>query len=55
MWLGFCSVLVLPSPKSKAHEAMVPVEASVKATGRGAGPAVGLALKAATGGARPSR
>ena len=48
MWLGLCSVLVPPSPKPQAQEAMVPVEASVKATIRGAGPAVGLAAKAAT-------
>ncbi len=50
MWLGLCAVLVLPSPKSQAQEAMVPVEASVKATVRGAGPDVGVALKAALGG-----
>ncbi len=42
-------MLVPPSPKSQAHDAMVPVEASVKVTAKGAGPVVGLALNAATG------
>ncbi len=50
MWLGCCAVLLSPSPKSQVQEAMVPVELLVKATVRGAGPAVGLALKAAPGG-----
>ncbi len=50
MWLGLCAVLVLPSPKSQVREVMLPVEASVKATGRGAAPDVGVALKAAPGG-----
>ncbi len=50
MWVGLCSVLVLPSPKSQVRNVMLPAVVSVKATVRGAGPAVGLALKAATGG-----
>ncbi len=49
MWLGLGSVLVPPSPNSQAQAAMVPVEASVKATVRGADPEVTSALKAATG------
>ncbi len=50
MWLGCCAVLLSPSPKFQVHEALVPVEESVKATDKGAGPAVGVALKAAPGG-----
>ncbi len=49
MWLGLCAVLVPPSPKSQLHEAMEPVEVSLKVTVRGAGPEVTSALKAATG------
>jgi len=41
--------LVLQSPKSQDREVMLPVEASVKVTIRGAGPKVGLALKFAVG------
>ena len=42
-------MLVPPSPKSHAQDVTLPVEASVKATGRGAVPVVTSALKAATG------
>ncbi len=50
VWVGLCAVLVPPSPNFQAQAAMVPVEASVKATIKGAGPEVTSALKAATGG-----
>ena len=42
-------MLLPPSPKSQVRDVTLPVEVSVKATVRGAGPAMGLALKAATG------
>ena len=47
--MGWRSVLVLPLPKFQAHVVMLPVEVSVKVTAKGAGPLVGVALKAATG------
>jgi uncharacterized membrane protein len=50
VWLGFCSVELAPSPKAHA-KAVVPVQwvavaVAVKATTRGATPAVGIALAA---------
>ena len=51
MWLGFCSVEVLPSPKVHDQEAGAPVEVSVKLTDSGDTPVVGLAVNAATGAA----
>ena len=40
VWLGFCAVLVAPSPKFHCHEVGVPVDVSVNATARpGAGKA----------------
>jgi len=36
VWLGFCAVDVLASPKSQAHDVGVPVEVSVNCTASGA-------------------
>jgi hypothetical protein len=33
VWLGFCSVDVVPSPKFHDHDVGVPVEVSVNCTG----------------------
>ena len=49
VWLGFWSVLVVPSPKFQDQLVGVPVEESVKFTASGAVPLLGLALKLATG------
>jgi hypothetical protein len=50
MWVGLCSVEVLPSPKSHSQEVTTPLEVSVKDTVNGAHPAVGTeVLKLATG------
>ncbi len=42
-------MLVPPSPKLQDQAVMLPVEISVKATGRGAVPERGVAVKLATG------
>ena len=54
MWLGFreVEVFALPepgSPKFQLQEVGLPVEVSVKATGSGADPLVGVAVKDAAG------
>ena len=52
MWLGFCSVETVPSPKVQDQAVMAsPVDWSVNRTARGAPPEVGVALKPAAGGA----
>jgi hypothetical protein len=48
---GVFRVLVVPSPKSHAHVATVPVVEFVKVTLNGAEPLVGLIVKFGTGGA----
>jgi hypothetical protein len=48
---GFWAVLVVPSPKSHAQVAIVPVEEFVNATLNGAVPLVGVIVKFASGGA----
>ncbi len=47
MWDGLFAVLVVPSPKLHSRLVIVPVEASVKLTARGAVPLVGVAVKPA--------
>ena len=49
VWLGLCSVDVLPSPKSQLHEVISPVEASVNAVVTGAVPLKGVPEKSAAG------
>ena len=51
MWLGLGSVDVPPSPNVHDHEVGEPVDWSVKVTGSGATPEVGVAEKAAVGAA----
>jgi len=48
---GFCSELVVPSPKVHAYEVILPVELLVKATINGALPETGVAVNAAVGAA----
>jgi hypothetical protein len=48
-WLGFCALLVPPSPKVHAHEVGVPEDASVKTVVSGATPLTGTPVKDATG------
>ena len=53
VWLGFCEVLVPPSPKFQDQlvmEALPAVDWSVKFTAKGACPDVGLPLNCAVGG-----
>ena len=54
MCCGFWVVEVPPSPKVHAHEVGLPALVSVNWTVRGARPAVGVAVKAVTGGAAVS-
>ena len=50
MWAGgFCTLLVVPSPKFQDQPVTLPVEVSLKVASSGAGPLVGLAVKPATG------
>ena len=51
MWLGFCAVDVVPSPKLHDQAVGLPDDKSVKLTVSGAAPVVGDAVKLATGGA----
>ena len=48
-WVGFCCVLVLPSPKLQAQAVGVLVDASVKVTVWPMAGTVGVEVKAATG------
>lgn len=50
---GDWDVDVPPSPNVQDHDVGEPVDVSVKLTGRGAGPDVGEAVKAATGAVGP--
>ena len=47
MWLGFCVVLVAPSPKFQFQVVTGPVDWSVNWTVNGACPELGLAVKLA--------
>jgi hypothetical protein len=50
-WLGFCALLVVPSPNVHPYVVMVPVDVLVKFIASGATPDVVLAVKLATGAA----
>ena len=49
VWMGFFNSDVVPSPKNQIHSFALPVEVSVNCTVSGAGPLVGVAVKAGTG------
>ena len=50
-WVGFCSLLLEPSPKSHVQEVTLPVERSTKSTSKGNTPEVLLGENAAFKGA----